>query len=137
MYGVVCLFAYAFIHPIVFPSSSPQNISVIPLSSTSFMITWSVSDPSYDYTVVLTNLNTGVMYSFTVRDNGNGCVVTDLNVDASVMSCTFQDNENSCNVTNLSVDANYNVSIAAVNVCGNKTSDPITVYNGKYLNVLM
>ena len=101
------------------------------------MITWSVSDPNYDYTVILTNLNTGVMYSCTIQDNENGCVVTDLNVDASVMSCTFQDNENNCSIKNLSVDANYNVSVAAVNVCGNKTSDPITVYNGKYLDVLM
>ena len=100
------------------------------------MITWNMSDTNYNYTVIWTNLNTGVMYDCTVQDNGNNCNVADLNVDASVMNCTVQHNENSCNVRGLSDDANYNVSVAAVNVCGSSTSDPITVY-GKYLNALM
>ena len=134
-YEVVCLFTYVFIHPIVLPSS-PQDISVTPLSNTSFMITWNMSDTNYNYTMIWTNLNTGVMYDCTIRDNGNNCNVADLNVDASVMNCTVQHNEISCNVRGLSDGANYNVSVAAVNVCGNKTSDPITVY-GKYLNALM
>ena len=105
---------YVFIHPIVLPLSPPQDISVTPLSSTSFMITWGVSDPDYSYAVIWTNLNTGVMYSYTVQDNGNSHIVTGL-----------------------SDEANYVVSVAAVNVCGNKTSDPITVYNGKHLDALM
>ena len=112
-YEGVCLFTYIFIHPIALPSSLPQNISVTPLSSTSFMITWNMSDPNYNYTVIWTNLNTGVMDSYAV-----------------------QDNENSHIVTGLSDNTNYVVSMTAVNMCGNKTSDPITVY-GKYLYVLI
>ena len=126
----MCIFIYLSIES---PSSSPQGISVTPLSSISFMITWNMSDSNYDYTVIWTNLNTGVIYSCTIQNNGNGCVATDLSV---MYSCTVQNNEVSCNVTDLSVDANYNVSVAAMNICGNKTSDPITVY-GKYLDVLM
>ena len=72
-----------------------------------------MSDPNYNYTVIWTNLNTGVMDSYAV-----------------------QDNENSHIVTGLSDNTNYVVSMTAVNICGNKTSDPITVY-GKYLDVLM
>ena len=113
VYKGVCLFTYTFIHPIALPSSSLQNVSAIPLNSTSFMITWSVSDPYYNYTVIWTNLNTGVMNNYTI-----------------------QDNENSHIVTGLSDDANYAVSVAAANMCGSKNSDPITVY-GKYLKALI
>ena len=132
-YGGVCLFTYIFIHPIALPSSSPQGISVTPLSTTSFMITWNMSDPNYDYVVIWTNLNTGVMYDCTVQDNGNSCDATDSSV---MYNCPVQNNEISCNVRGLSDDANYNVGVAVVNMCGNKTSGPITVY-GKYLDVLM
>ena len=72
-----------------------------------------MSDPHYNYTVIWTNLNTGVMDSYEV-----------------------QDNENSHIVTGLSDNTNYVVSMTAVNMCGNKTSDPITVY-GKDLDVLI
>ena len=112
-YEGVCLFTYIFIHLIALPSSLPQNISVTPLSSTSFMITWNMYDPNYNYTVIWTNLNTGVMDSYAV-----------------------QDNENSHIVTGLSDNTNYVVSMTAVNMCGNEISDPITVY-GKYLDVLI
>ena len=77
------------------------------------MVTWSESDPNYDYAVIWTNQNTVVMDSVTV-----------------------QNNENSHIVTGLSNDTSYMVSVAAVNMCGNKTSDSITVY-GKYLGILM
>ena len=87
------------------PSNPPKVMSVIPLSSTSFTVTWTNSDPTYDYTVIWTNLNTGVMNNFTVPENLN-----------------------SYTVTGLSETDHYNVSVAAVDVCGNKTSDPITVY---------
>ena len=115
------------------PSSSPQGISVIPLSSTSFMITWSMFDSNYDYVVIWTNLNTSETCSCTFQDNGNSCDVTDSSV---MYNCSLQDNEISCNVTDLSDDANYVVSVAVVNVCGNITSNPITVYC-KYLDALM
>ena len=35
---------------------------------------------------------------------------------------------NSYTVTGLNYSANYNVTVTAVDVCGMKTSDPITVY---------
>ena len=78
-------------------------MSVTPLTSTSFNVTWISSDPTY--TVIWVNLNTGMMNSFTVSEN-----ITNYTV------------------TGLSGADNYNVSVAAVDVCGNKTSDPITVY---------
>ena len=78
---------------------------VTPLSNTSFIVNWIISDPSYNYTVTWTNLNTGVMDSYTVSENTN-----------------------SYNVTGLSDNDNYNVTITAVGVCGMITSDPVTVY---------
>ena len=105
----VCLYIYT----IALPSSSLQNISVTPLNSISFMITWRMSLLNYIYKVIWTNLNNDVMNSYTI-----------------------QDNENSYIVTGLSDDANYNVSVAAVSICGNETIVPITVY-GKYFGALL
>ena len=75
------------------------------MSNTSFTVNWKISDPNYSYTVIWTNLNTGVMYSFTVPENTNSYTVTGLS-----------DNDN------------YNVSVAIVGVCGMIISDPIIVY---------
>ena len=76
------------------------------MSNTSFTVNWIISaDPNYSYTVIWTNLNTGVMDSYTVAENTN-----------------------SYNVTGLSDSDNYNVTITAVGVCGMITSDPVTVY---------
>ena len=78
-----------------------------------FTVNWTLSDPNYNsnYTVIWTNLRTGVMYNRTVPGNTN-----------------------SYTVTGLSGDVNYNVSVADVNKCG-MTSDPVTVY-GEYRNVV-
>ena len=76
-----------------------------PLSNTSFTVKWIISDLNYSYTVTWTNLNTGVMDSYTVAEKTN-----------------------SYNVTELSDNDNYNVTITAVGVCGMITSDPVTVY---------
>ena len=97
-------------HAIGLPSSPPQVTAVTPLSDTSFTVNWTISDPSYSYTVIWTNLYTGVMNSSTVPENTNNYTVTGLS-----------DNDN------------YNVSITAVGVCGMITSDPITVY-GKIIH---
>ena len=75
------------------------------MNDTSFTVNWTISDPSYSYTVIWTNIHTGVMYSSTVPENTNSYTVTGLS-----------DNDN------------YNVSITAVGMCGIVTSDPITVY---------
>ena len=80
------------------------------MNDRSFTINWTISDPNYSYTVAWTNLNTGVMNSFTVPENTNNYTVTGLS-----------DNDS------------YNVSIATMDVCGMTiTSDPITVY-GEYV----
>ena len=85
--------------------SRPPVIAATPLSNTSFIVNWSIPDPSYNYTVIWTNLNTGVMDNFTVLENTN-----------------------SYTVTGLSDTDNYNVSVTAVGECGMMTSDFITVY---------
>ena len=53
-------------------------------------------------------------------------------------SYTVEGSDNSHIVTGLSDDANYAVSVAVVNMCGNRTSNdpPILVY-GKYLDALL
>ena len=63
-----------------------------------------MSDPHYNYTVKWTNLNTSVMNNYTVPWNTNSYIITGL-----------------------SVNMNYNVSVAAIGVCGMMTSDPITI----------
>ena len=74
------------------------------MSNTSFSVTWALSDPDYNYTVIWTNLNTSMMSNYAVPQNTSSCIVTGL-----------------------SDIYNYSVSIAAVGVCGLTTSDPITV----------
>ena len=86
---------------------------VTPLGNTSFTVNWIISDPNYSYTVTWTNLNTGVMDSYTVAENIN-----------------------SYNVTGLSDNDNYNVTITAVGVCGMITSDPVTVY-GECVSIII
>ena len=77
-----------------------------PLSSTSFTVSWTITDPNHNYIITWTNLRTGMMEgSMTVPENTNSYTVTGLN----------------------GID-NYNVSVAASNSCGMMMSDPITVY---------
>ena len=85
-----------------------------PLSNTSFTVNWTISDHNYSYTVIWTNLNTGVMNSFTVSENTNSYTVTGLS-----------DNDN------------YNVSVVIVGVCGMITSDPMIVYGKSIHKVAM
>ena len=54
--------------------------------------------------VIWTNLNTSMMSNYTVPWNANSYIVTEL-----------------------SVNVNYNVSVAAIGVCGMMTSDPIAI----------
>ena len=90
---------------VVSPNYVPTIVKVLPLSSTSFTVNWTSPVLNNNYTVIWTNLHTGVMYNRTVPGNTN-----------------------SYTVTGLSGDVNYNVSVAAVNMCGMMTSDPVTVY---------
>ena len=87
------------------PSSPPNVTAVTPLSNMSFTINWTMSDPIYNYTVIWTNMNTNEMNSTTVPENTNSYNVTGLS-DNSI---------------------NYIVHVAAVNMCGNKPSNSVTV----------
>ena len=75
------------------------------LSSTSFTVSWTITDPDHNYIVTGTNLHTGMMSSMPVPGNANSYMVTGLN----------------------GID-NYNVSVTANNLCGMIMSDPVTVY---------
>ena len=89
---------YLYIHNTAAPNITGR-------SSTSFTVNWTTSDPNYNYTVIWTNLNTGVMDNFTVPVNTSSYTVTGLN----------------------GID-NYNVSVRATNSERINMSDPITVY---------
>ena len=96
---------YAFIESDL--PSTPSIILVQPLSSTSFIVNWTSSVLDNNYTIIWTNLHTGVMSNRTVPGNTNSYTST---------------------VTGLSGGVNYNVSVAAVNMCEMMTSDPVAVY---------
>ena len=89
----------------------PVNISVMLLDNTSFIVNWTISDPSYNYTVILTNLSTGV-------------------TNSSIY--TVPENTNSYTLAGLGGNATYNVSVSVMDLCGVMiTSDTITV-NSKH-----
>ena len=90
------------------PMTAPTIAATTPLSSTSFTISWTINNPSYNCKVTWTNLHTGVM------DSANVIIVTT--------------NANSLMVTGLSGIDNYNVSVVTFNPCGMMMSDSITVY---------
>ena len=93
---------YTFTAP---PITSPSITGITPLSSTSFTVSWTITDPDHNYIVTWTNLHTGMMSTVTVSENTNSYIVTGLN----------------------GMD-NYNVSVTANNSCGMMMSDPATVY---------
>ena len=86
--------------------SNPTNITVSSLIDGSFAVNWTITDPSYSYTMIWTNLHTSVINSFTAPLNTNYYII----------------------ITGLSDNVNYAVSIATVDMCGVIiTSDPITI----------
>ena len=87
------------------PRTAPSITVPTLLSSTSFAVSWTITDPDHNYIVTWTNLHTGMMSSVTVPENTNSYMVTGLD----------------------SVN-NYNVSVTANNSCGMMMSDPATVY---------
>ena len=100
---------YACVFVITFSPAPPRTAPSItvptPLSSTSFAVSWTITDPDHNYIVTRTNLYTGMMSSETVPENTSSYMATGLN----------------------GVD-NYNVSVTANNSCGMMMSDPATVY---------
>ena len=88
------------------PPITAPTVTVAPLSSTSFNVSWTITDPDHNYIITWINLRTGVM------DN----------------NMTVAENTNSYTVTGLSGMDNYNVTVTANNSCGMMMTDPITVY---------
>ena len=94
--------------------AAPTITGTTPLSSTSFTVSWTITDPNHNYIITWTNLHTSMMEgSMTVPENTNSYTVTGLN----------------------GID-NYNVSVTANNSCGMMMSDPITVYGKDQYNHL-
>ena len=86
---------------------APSTITVqTSLSSASFTVNWTITDPDHNYIVTWTNLHTGMMSNVTVPENTSSYIVTGLS----------------------GMD-NYTVSVTANNSCGMAMSDPITVYS--------
>ena len=103
----LCTYVHIYVlHTTAPPMTAPYITGTTPLSSTSFTVNWTITDPSYNYTITWINLHTGMMEgSITVPGNTNSYTVTGLN----------------------GID-NCNVSVTANNSCGMMMSDPITVY---------
>ena len=85
----------------------PNIIGTTPLSSTSFIVNWTITDPDHNYIVTWTNMCPGIMDS---------------------MNMTVPENTSSHMVTGLDGVSNYNVSVTAYNSCGMMMSEPVTVY---------
>ena len=97
----VCTYTY---HLYTTDPASPNITVPTPLSSTSFTVSWTITD---NYIIIAwTNLRTCML-------EGNMIV---------------PENTNSSNVTGLNGIDNYIVSVTANNSCGMMMSDPITVY---------
>ena len=86
------------------------TVTVTPLSSRSFNVSWTTTDPDHNYIITWTNLRTGMINNMTVSENTN-----------------------SYTVTGLSGMDNYNVTVTANNSCGMMMSNPITVYGKNVL----
>ena len=102
-----CAYIVLYLLHTTAPPMTPLNITgTTPLSSTSFTVSWIITDPTHNYIITWTNLRTGMISSMTVPENTNSYTVTGLN----------------------GID-NYIVTITANNSCGMMMSGPpITVY---------
>ena len=92
---------------------APTLNEVIPSSSTSFIISWTINNTNYDIIVILTNLRTEEVYIISVTE--------------------YTLNTNTYNVTEgLNGVDNYNVSVATINACGMMMNNTVTVYGKNY-----
>ena len=94
------------------PMTAPNITGTTPLSSISFTVSWTITDPDHNYIILWTNLRTGMISGVTVPENTNSYTVTGLN----------------------GID-DYIVTVTANNSCGMMTSGPITVY-GKNVHIV-
>ena len=88
------------------PPITAPTVTVTPLSSTSFTISWTITNPDHNYIIAWTNLRTDVVDKMTVVENTSSYTVTGL----------------------IGIN-NYNVTVTVNNSCGMMMSDPITVYS--------
>ena len=87
------------------PPSIPLIITPVMCSNLMCTVHWTASDSAHSYTVEWINLNTSVMNNSTVSGSTN-----------------------SYTIRTLSTNVNYNVSVTAVDMCGELiTSDPFTI----------
>ena len=93
--------------------TAPNITGTTPLSSTSFIANWTITDPDHNYIVTWTSRCSGMMDS---------------------MSITVPGNTMSHMVTGLDGVSNYNVSVTTINSCGMMMSEPVTVY-GTYVGI--
>ena len=96
------------------PMTAPNITGTTPLSSTSFTVSWTITDPTHNYIIIWTNLRTGMISGVTVPENTN-----------SYTQYT---------ITGLNGIDSYNVTVTTNSSCGMMISDPITVY-GKNVHI--
>ena len=83
--------------------TAPTGIQPDVLCSTSFSVTWTITNPDYNYIVIWIDLHTNMMDCATVPENTNSYTIEGLS------------------------SPEYNVTVGANNPCGIKWSDPMTV----------
>ena len=110
LYHTFFNYVYATVLP---PTIAPTLNEVIPSSSTSCTVIWTINNTNYDIILILTNLLTGEI---------NIVTVTEYTVNTNIYNVTERLN---------GVD-NYNVSVATINACGRMMSDTVTVYGKNY-----
>ena len=89
------------------PMTAPTITGRTPLSSTSFIVNLTITNPDYNYIITWTNMCTKMMEG----------------------SMTASENTNSYTVAGLNGHEDYSVTVTANNSCGMNKSDPITVFS--------
>ena len=94
------------------PMTAPNITGTTPLSNTSFIVNWRITDPDHNYIVTWTNMCSDTMNSTSVRvaENTNSLIV---------------------NITGLDGVSNYTVNVTANNSCGMMMSESVIVYGKK------
>ena len=94
--------------------TAPTNIEADVLSSTSFTVKWTITDPDHSYVVRWIDLCTDMKVNVTIPENTSNHMVKGLS------------------------SPEYSVTVGANNSCGIKWSDPITVdCKNEYIHMYM
>ena len=92
------------------PMTAPNITGITPLSNTSFIVNWTITDPDHIYIMTLINMSSDRMDSMSMTVTGS----TSIHM-----------------ATGLDGDSNYTVSVTANNSCGMMMNDSVTVYGRK------